>query len=241
MAPMNRLAMVLATLFFLSAGPVKVAASPQAAVPGVKVTGKVVNVAKEWTILAFRTILLTSTTPGGPTIEVPVNPDYTFEFAKVPAGVFRASVRGLPEGSSIIPTVTVSGDDIAGVNIDLRNNPFPEYPGGAYSPVFDSRIQVTVIGVVTQALTQIRPPAPTLFFRMDVKDEQTGAVTPWAVTLTTRTPPATLTDTLKLTVGSSVNVAGTGSRDKTNRISVDNVGPTTGRINGKTIPNLSSP
>ena len=213
----------------------------QSPIQGVKVSGKVVNAAKEWTPLLHRTVRLTSSIPGGPTVEAPLNPDYSFVFESVPAGAYRASVTGLPEGGSVFPMVNAVRDDVPDVTIDLRNNPFPELPGTSYFAVFDSSIQVTLVGVLVQTITQISPPSPVLYFRVDVKGEQPGVVTPWAVTLTTKTPPATLTDTLKLTVGTTVNVAGVATRDGTKRISVDNVGRITGRINGKTIPNLSRP
>ena len=216
------------------------AVTPLSAIQGVRVSGRLTNIAPEWT-LRNRAVRLTSMGVGGPTIETPLNPDNSFEFAKVPAGAYRASLGGLPSGDSSLPIVNVTRGDIKDVAIDFRNNPFPEYPGGAYSPVFDVRNAQTLRGVVTQAVTQIYSPAPFHYFRMDVKDQGTGITTSWAVLVTAKTSPAELMNSVKLAVGSEATVTGKGSRDGTHRLSVDNLLPATARINGLPVPNLSAP
>lgn len=180
----------------------------------VKVSGKVVNIAPEWKDVN-PVIRLTGTSQGTSIIEGYLNPDRTFVFYGLPAGTYNAALAGLPAGTSLFPSFTVALADVSDVTIDLRDNPFPEYPGSAFSPVFDSNRFVTLSGVVTQAVTQIRPPAPPRYFRMDVKDQATGAVTPWAVIFTRSA------ELVKANVGDTVTVTGVGSRDGTTRMSLD--------------------
>lgn len=180
----------------------------------VKVSGKVVNIARE--PAPFRRIVrLMSSMPGLPMIEAPLKSDNTFEFVNVRAGIYQASIADLSGNSSLMSTVTVVRD-VADVTIDLRNNPFPENPTASWSAVFASNNRMILRGVVTQPITEIRPPAPLHYFRMDVKDEGTGIVTPWALLVSTHDP-----DSLNIKVGQTVTVTGVGTRDGTYRLLMD--------------------
>jgi hypothetical protein len=206
-----------------------------ASIQGVKVTGKVFNVAAEWPT-GNRTVRLTSLSTGG-AIETPLNADNTFEFAKVPADVYLTSLAGFTRGFSVFPTVTVVNSEIGDVAIDLKNNPFPEYPGGSYTPIFSEK-RLTTQGILTTVPIAIGPTVS--YFRMEVRDDNTGIVTPWAVMLTTRLSPARLAEILHLKVGVTVTVVGTSSSDGSNRMSIDTRdrrGTAPNSINGVAVPN----
>jgi len=213
------------------------AVTPLAAIQGVKVSGKVTNTAKEWDI-ANRILRLQSAFPNGPTLETSLKGDSTFEFPKVPAGIYKATIGGLLEGVVSFPSLTVAANDVGDVTIDLRNNPFPDYPDGAYTPVLDARNFTTVSGVVTQVGTQSRPSAPAHYLRLDVKDETSGAVTPWAVMLTTRSSASTLNNTLNIAVGATITVTGLRPKDGSHRLTIDRLN---GTINGIAIPDSLNP
>ena len=100
--------------------------------------------------------------------------------------------------------------------------------------MFDPRNPVTIRGIVTQAVTPIRPPAPDRYFRIDATSEGTGIVRPWAIAVWSASADS------MIRVGETVTVTGTGSRDGTRRLSLDNVGPTP-NINGVPLSNLRSP
>jgi hypothetical protein len=85
--------------------------------PGVKVSGKVVNIAD----VSGRKIRLTSILPNGPMIETIARADGSFEFATVPADIYRASVADIAQGK--FPPVVVSNADVTDVTIDLKNLP----------------------------------------------------------------------------------------------------------------------
>jgi hypothetical protein len=176
-----------------------------------KVSGKVVNIAREFTVSILK-VRLISSGGGRPTLESAVNADRSFAFPDVPVGTYSTWLNGLiAGGAGIFPAVVVGSSDVVDVMIDLRDNPFPEFPGGSLAN-FDLRNTVTLRGVVTQGVTQSRPPAPARYFRLDVKDERTGTVAPWAVALNRDW------DVLKFKVGDTVTVTGSGSTDGTPRI-----------------------
>lgn len=229
-------------------GPVKVTSVSQGelvltigtgepgSVPTGRVSGKVVNIAREWTP-TNKMAQLSAAATGGPTIETPIDPNGSFVFPSVPHGIYRVSIAGAAAGTGA--SVTVSGN-VSGLGIDLLNSPFPEFPGGAYAPVFDPNKSITLRGVVTQTVTTIRQPTPVHYFRMDVKDAG-GGVTPWAVMITSRAAASTLATQLKLAVGAQATVIGAASRDGSNRVSVDGVARPAVSINGQPVPNLLSP
>jgi hypothetical protein len=208
--------------------------APDAVATG-RVSGKVVNMAQEWNP-TNRMAQLSAAATGGPTLETPIDPNGSFVFPSVPHGIYRASIAGATGTGA---QVTVSGN-VSGLGIDLLNNPFPEFPGGAYNPIFDPNKPVTLRGVVTQAVATIRQPAPIHYFRMNARDAS-GSVTPYAVMITSRATAAALTAQLKLSVGAQVTVSGAGSRDGTNRVSLDGVARPAVSVNGLPVPNLLSP
>jgi hypothetical protein len=183
-----------------------------------------------------------------------LNPDNSFEFANVPSGVYGAAIgiagvqrlvlptSGNATGTKLsgltinldnnVPTVSVAGMDVSDVTIDLGNNPFPEYPGASFLGPFDAGNTLTLHGTLTQAITPTRGPSPK-YFRVDVKDEGTGAVIPWAVLLQSVKSPTDLMNALNLTIGAPVIVSGAPSRDGTRRLSV---AATSASVNGQPVP-----
>jgi hypothetical protein len=210
------------------------AVTPLSSIPGVNVRGKVLNMAREWPA-GGRTVRLYSLNTGT-SIETPLNADGTFEFPKAPADAYFAGLAGFTRGSSVFPVVTVGGVDIQDVAIDLKNNPFPEYPGGSYIPILGQN-PLTVRGVLTEAPTAIGP--TVRYLRMEVKDENTGMVTPWAALLMTRISPARLVELLHLEVGAPVTVVGVGANDGSKRMFIDTRvkrGDAPHSINGVAVP-----
>ena len=149
-------------------------------VQGVRVSGSAINLPAELFVQKTPRMLLTFS--GGPLLETSLEKDGSFRFAKVPPGVYTIWFMSRAERLLGAPIV-VGATDISDVSVDLRNNPFPEYPAGSFAAVFDSR-QVTLHGVVTQGLTQIRSPLPVYYFRMDVDPEGTGRIERWGIMLT---------------------------------------------------------
>ena len=110
--------------------------------------------------LAARTPKLHLTYSGGPTIETSLMNDGSFKFEKVPPGSYTIDFV-LPPSRLSNSNIVVGYTDITDLKVDLRNNPFPEYPGGSFAAVFDmGRNEVTLHGVITQGIAQIRQPAP---------------------------------------------------------------------------------
>jgi hypothetical protein len=145
-------------------------------------------------------------TSSGTTVVAPVRPDYSFEIPDVPFGSYRAAVR--PEGSErswITPTIAVIRDLVADFTVDLGNNPFPELVDNLGFSIFAEGKETTITGVVTQRFTGG-------YFRMNVKDEQTGVVTPWALYVENYS----LIPNVK--PGETYTVQGTVARDGTNRL-----------------------
>ena len=103
-------------------------------------------------------------------------------------------------------------DTAANLSIDLRSNPFPEFEGaGPTSSPFIGGKKTEITGVVTQKLTRIAAP-DVEYFRMDVKDESTDAVTPWAIYVDHDFQAP------NIVIGERLSVTGTLSMDGTNRM-----------------------
>jgi hypothetical protein len=68
---------------------------------------------------------------GGGAVEAAVGADGTFEFSRVPAGVYAVSTQGL--SASFASTLTVGDADIPDFTIALAGiaNPFPTFPGSS--------------------------------------------------------------------------------------------------------------
>jgi hypothetical protein len=195
----------------------------------VRVRGRVDNLAPELKGVVY-TIRLNSTTDAT-SLEAPLKPDQSFEFDRVSAGEYVA-VFGAQKPHSAFPggaksaAFVVASDNISGVVIDMRNNPVPELPGGGGGTKPDP---ITLRGVMTAPIVHIRKPAPLLFFRMDVRDEVSGNVVPWAVTLSSQLSAESLMKELKLSVGSPVTVNGRIFADGSHRLA-------TASINGTAVP-----
>jgi hypothetical protein len=107
-------------------------------------------------------------------------------------------------------------ETVSNLTIDLKDNPFPEFQGAGptRSSPFIGGKKTEITGVVTQKLTGIGVP-DARYFRMDVKDESTGAVTPWAVYVEHDFQAP------NIAIGETYVVTGTLSTDGTNRLSAD--------------------
>jgi hypothetical protein len=185
---------------------------PLSTLPKVMVRGKVLNVARE---LDTTSLVLRSTMPGGPTFVARLQRDHFFEFSSIPIGAYRTGVRSDAGNESVSWTMVVIRDTILNLTIDFKSNPFPEFEGaGPTSSPFRSGKKTEITGVVTQKLTGIGVP-DARYFRMDVKDESTGAVTPWAVYV------AHDFQAPNIAIGETYVVTGTLSTDGTNRLSAD--------------------
>jgi len=204
-------------------GPVVIDASPATMVltfgfqpvstlQKVTVRGKVLNIARE---LETTSLVLKSTMPDGPTVVARLQPDLSFDIASIPIGAYRTGVRSGAGNESVSWTMIVIRDTTANLTIDLKSNPFPEFEGAGptRSPFIDGK-KIEITGVVTQKLTPIAPP-DVEYFRMDVKDESTGAVTPWAIYV------AHDFQAPNIVIGEKLSVPGTASPDGTNRLGAD--------------------
>jgi hypothetical protein len=206
------------------------AAVPLDGLPPITIRGKVVNIAREAAPLRD-TVWLTSAVPGLSSREAALNPDNSYVFVNVPAGLYKLSLSNMAQGGSVFPNVRALSD-VTDANIDLRNNPFPEFPAGSRAPVFNSNNPVTVRGRLTQAPTQIQEGIPLHYFRLDVRDEKTGVLTPWAGVVSSYAP-----ELLPLKAGDTVTITGTGARDGTNRLSIDSTERNSASINGVPLSN----
>jgi hypothetical protein len=173
--------------------------------------GKVINQAPELKVTSIR---FASTMANGPAPVVRLQPDGSFEFSDIPVGVYRWGVLDPKGSANTSPNFVVIRDDVSGLTIDLRNNPFPEFVGiRPERTVFADGKKTALTGVITQKLTPTG--AGGAYFRMNVKDAVTGVVTPWAVFAEHdwQVP--------KIIVGETLTVPGVPSTDGTNRFNAD--------------------
>jgi hypothetical protein len=186
---------------------------PLSTLKRVMVRGKVLNVARE---LDTTSLIFRSAMPGGPTLVAPLQTDHFFEFSSIPIGAYRTGVGSDTGNESVSWTMVVIRDTISNLTIDLRSNPFPEFEGAGptRSSPFIGGKRTEITGVVTQKLTRIAAP-DVEYFRMDVKDESTGAVTPWAIYVDHDFQAP------NIVIGEKLSVTGTLSTDGTNRIDAD--------------------
>lgn len=184
---------------------------PVSALEKVTVRGNVANVASE---LNGTNLILASTMPNGPKLEARIQPDHSFDVSSIPVGAYRAGVRTV-SGNEFLSWTTINiRGDISNLSIDFRNNPFLEFE--RFAPphsVFTDGKPAAVTGVVTQRLTKLYDTDRAAYFRMDVKDERTGAVTPWAIYV------ARDWQVPNIRVGEKLTVPGVLSTDGTNRFS----------------------
>jgi hypothetical protein len=190
---------------------VRLATFPAKTEPAVTVRGKVTNLPAASLIQDPKVRLTRDARAGGGGVETRVNSDGTFEFARVPPGAYTVSTRGL--SASFTSTLNVADSDIQNMTIALAGiaNPFPEFPGGSVQPVFDFDTVITLRGVITQEITQIRPPAAPMYLA-------TGIAKSWAVlTYPGARSPAAIPDIEKLKVGTRVSINVNVARDGGNR------------------------
>jgi len=185
---------------------------PSSTLQKVLVRGKVLNVARE---LDTTSLILRSTMPDGPPLVAQLQPDRSFEFSSIPIGAYRTGVRSDAGTEFVSWSMVVIRGMVSNLTIDLKNNPFPEFQGAGptRSPFINGK-KTEITGVVTQRLTGIAAP-DVEYFRMDVKDESTGVVTPWAIYV------AHDFQAPNLVIGETVSVPGTLATDGTHRLGAD--------------------
>jgi hypothetical protein len=207
-----------------------VGAGPPSQIRGATVKGRFVNVAPEW-LVKKRIVRLKGF--GQTVVETTLEPDGTF--AKAPLNDYEVLLTDVP---GVWARVGLRREgEVRDLEIGLRNDPFPEFPGSEITQFFDSGQPLTLKGTVTQSVVQSRSSAPVHYFRIAVKDETSGKTVPWAVMLQSKASPENLTRLLHLEVGTPVVVTGAGPRDGTNRIHAD----AANGINGMAIPNPTTP
>jgi hypothetical protein len=194
------------------------------------VRGKVVNLAPELHLVGY-TIRLVS---ADAEFQTSLKPDQSFEFVRVPPGEYHA-VLGAQQPHSAFPGAArsnvfrVTNTNISDVVLDMRNNPFPELPGGSFLPASN---WITLQGVMTTAIADIRQPAKLQSFRMEVRDAVSGNVVPWAIVMSSSLPPQRLMTDWKLSIGGPVTVVGAAFTDGSHRLLI----PQGGSINGTVVP-----
>jgi len=171
------------------------------------VRGKLTNLPPPSYLYNPRVHLARSQAEGGGVLETAMNNDGTFEFQRVPAGKYTLNTSGM--ASSLEFPVSVISADIVELNLALTGiaNPFPEFPGASVSGKFSST-PITLQGVITQEITSIRPPAPVMYFRMEVPDSKTGRLVNWAIMLNVQgsRSPAEIPDIGRLKVGTHITI-----------------------------------
>jgi len=85
---------------------------------------------------------------------------------------------------------------------------------------------------MTTTITDIRQPAKLQSFRMEVRDEVSGNVVPWAIAMSSSLSPQALMTNWNLSVGTPVTVVGSSFRDRSHRLFI----PEGGSINGTVVP-----
>jgi hypothetical protein len=209
-----------------------VGALPPSQIRGVRVSGRLVDVAPEL-VGNPRTLRLRGF--GQTVMETPVAPDGTFEFDKVPLNNYDFLLTDMP---GVWMKVGVPRDqDVRDLEVSLRNHPFPEFSAGANPKFFDTGQPLTLKSTVTQSVLRVDAVAPVHYFRIEVKDETSGKTVPWAVLLYSRGSPQNLIRLLRLEVGTPVVVTGAGPKDGTNRIYAFSANG----VNGMAIPNALTP
>jgi hypothetical protein len=112
--------------------------------------GRLSNPAPELNLTSIR---FTSTMPNGPSVTASLQPDGSFEFRDIPVGAYRAG--GVVGVRASATTVLVLRDDVAGLSIDMRDNPFPEFfDVRPERTAFTDVRSIDLTGVVTQRLTR---------------------------------------------------------------------------------------
>jgi len=159
----------------------RISVLPGSTLPNVSVRGKIVNVAPE---LNFRSMsmAMSSSVSGGPSFTAPIESDNSFAFPNITIGTYQPGLRDATGKFWGISSPTEVRNDAKDLTIDLRNNPFPELDSPQpLQSLFTGGKELEISGVATQRLTHMRASGRTVYFRMDVRDAQSGAITAWAI------------------------------------------------------------
>lgn len=192
---------------------------------GGAVSGRLLSPTIPQTSVFPATVTLSGPALNGVPLQTSVTEEGAFQFPHVPAG--RYVVRDASGGDRIrdLENVVVSDSDVSGVQLLASfhgDHPFPGQPEGSWVAIFDRWQPVTLTGVLTSPITQIRPPVAMVSFSIDVTDRTSGAVTTWWVLWKFAPSPfMRLTDYAELAevkIGSTVTFTGEAARDGSRRV-----------------------
>jgi hypothetical protein len=196
---------------------------------GGAVSGRLLSPTIPQTSVFPATVTLSGSALNGRTLQASVTEEGAFQFPRVPPGLYVVrDASAAPGGrASDSERFSVADNDVTGVQFLASfhgDHPFPGQPESSWAAIFDGVWrQVTLTGVITSPITQIRPPLPYAFFSMDVTDKTSGTVTKWWVLWIFAQGAARLTNSpeaAKLEIGSSVTLSGEGARDGSSRVGV---------------------
>jgi len=180
---------------------------------GFSVRGKATNLPKELFVAGSPLVHLQRTGADAPLYSVPLKADGTFEFTNVAPGAYWVAFAGLnPRALPYATTITISKSDIANLEVDLKNNPFPESAAQSVTPMFNMNSSKTLEGTVTSTLASVEPAhAPYRYFRMKVGEES------WAVRMSASNRAIPTPENSPLHVGDHVRVTVHPDRDGNSR------------------------
>ncbi len=180
---------------------ITVSFTPVERVVGFRLSGKARNVPMEL-FVAGLPILHLDRIGGGPVLETLLQPDGSFVFPKVPPGSYAMNFNH--RGPRFrIPDIIVRDSD-SEISLDLENNPFPEFPASSVAGVFNFGSTLTLNGVISQKITQMRPngAAPARYFRIDTNNPKIH----WAILMFDTNAVEANPNMTKLHVGAHVRV-----------------------------------
>lgn len=182
---------------------------PGTVLPRVSARGTVVNMATELSGMKLA-IVLTPTLSDGAALSVPIRPDGSFDISDAPIGAYRIGIQA-PDGMWVLPELATIRSAAPDLRVDLRDNPFPEMAGPSPT-LFANGPETEFTGVATQRLTPVGTSRSMAYFRMNVRDEATGALSSWAVFVADSALVA------NVAIGGSYRLKGTVARDGTRRV-----------------------
>jgi hypothetical protein len=190
--------------------------TPGSTLPRVQVRGKAVNFPRELKPTTLSLLLPAVAPSREPVAAAPIQPDYSFEFSGIPIGTYRPTIRDAAGNVNawVTTPVMVIREAVSDLTIDFRDDPFPEGARFLFSDGARGN-EKTITGIATQRLTPLVASSIGVYFRMDVKETDTGAVTPWAIYV------AQSSAAPNIVTGQTYTVRGTPANDGTHRLSAE--------------------